>query len=123
MFSQVFVGFQSFCNKNTHFAHTAFQMRSHKRDEFVAWIWMHPYAILNSDKTCAIKQSSKLDPRAPAPLADIKNKHTPLPVPKSRLRYHIFSKFYFLYYRPPLLCNLYSTLCIFTSKCNQTVLF
>ncbi len=51
MFAQALIGLKSFCNENTHLSDTTFKMGARKRNKFIAWIWIYPYTVLDSDES------------------------------------------------------------------------
>lgn len=123
MFAERLVGFKCFCDKGTHLANTTLEMCTYERDEFIAWIGIHPDAILNVNKPGTPQETSELIAYASTPFADIKNKHSPFPIPKCRLRYHVFPEFYSFYHLQSFFCKTNSTFPIFAGYGYETGLF
>src|SRR3989344_1550525 len=98
-------------------------MRPHERNEFVTCIRIHPHTVLDTNESGSIQKSTELIAYTSPPLVDIKNKHSPLPVPECRLRYCILSKLYLFHHFQSFFCNLHTALRILPRYGHKTVLF
>src|SRR3989338_6392140 len=102
------IRFERFGNEEPHFADAALEMGAHERDELVARVRIYPDAVLDADESDPLQEPSKLAARLPSPLADVEDKHAPLPVPECRLGYRILAEFYPRQQLSPLFCNLHT---------------
>ncbi|KKW44868.1 MAG: hypothetical protein UY94_C0010G0004 [Parcubacteria group bacterium GW2011_GWA2_56_21] len=83
---------------------------------------MYPHTVLNPDESCTFQQSAKLRTYTSSTFADIKNEYAPLPIPKCRFGYYIFSKLNLFKCLNSLFCYLNFAIRVFARHSDQSVL-